>query len=342
MGSTQLPAEWQEDSLGLTQERFGFTLFVSLCVHAVLILGVGFTVASQSPSGTLDITLATFESELAPEDADFLAQANQQGSGTEAEALAPATDVLSRFSDTVIREVDDSPQQLASQPPPAEQQTIATDSATAVLRSEPADPAPTDEAPTAVEPDGAAPDGPAGVLYETLAALGIDPEAAEYETGDHWAGDQVTLVTAHLVVDGERAGATWQAEIVEDTVYSFNGPLAPLVELGDYDVVGPAQAVERLSDPRFGHSDFRIAADTGPAPDLAVVRPWGTPPADPPAPGTAVPWPVREVTITGAELTLTMTTTEDGVTLLLPAYSLSDSDGGTWTVVALAEHELAF
>lgn len=155
MASTQLAAEWQEDSLGLTQERFGFTLFVSLCVHAVLILGVGFTVASQSPSGTLDITLASFESELAPEDADFLAQANQQGSGSEAESLAPATDVLARFSDTVIRAVDDPPQQLATQPPPAEQQTVATDSATAVLRSETVDPA-----DTPAERDEASPPDP--------------------------------------------------------------------------------------------------------------------------------------------------------------------------------------
>ncbi|HHX81808.1 MAG TPA: energy transducer TonB [Pseudomonadaceae bacterium] len=174
MGSTQLPAEWQEDSLGLTQERFGFTLFVSLCVHAVLILGVGFTVASQSPSGTLDITLATFESELAPEDADFLAQANQQGSGTEAEALAPATDVLSRFSDTVIREVDDSPQQLASQPPPAEQQTIATDSATAVLRSEPADPA--DATTELNEPSPAEPD-PVDEIASLQAQLDLHRQA---------------------------------------------------------------------------------------------------------------------------------------------------------------------
>ena len=174
MGSTQLAAEWQEDSLGLTQERFGFTLFVSLCVHAVLILGVGFTVASQSPSGTLDITLASFESELAPEDADFLAQANQQGSGSEAESLAPATDVLARFSDTVIREVDDSPQQLATQPPPAEQQVVATDSATAVLRSEAVDP--TDAAAERDQPSPAEPD-PVDEIASLQAQLDLHRQA---------------------------------------------------------------------------------------------------------------------------------------------------------------------
>jgi protein TonB len=100
--------ELPDDSLGLTQERFGFTLFMSICVHAVLILGVGFTIATQQQTSTsLDITLATFESDTAPTDADFLAQANQQGSGSEAEATAPATDTQARFSDEVIRDVSD-------------------------------------------------------------------------------------------------------------------------------------------------------------------------------------------------------------------------------------------
>src|SRR3990167_6107873 len=105
---TSTLAELPEDSLGPTQERFGFTLFMSLCVHAIIILGVGFTVAVQQQSSTsLDITLAQYQSDTAPQDADFLAQANQEGSGTEAEALAPATDVQARFTDTVIRDVAD-------------------------------------------------------------------------------------------------------------------------------------------------------------------------------------------------------------------------------------------
>jgi periplasmic protein TonB len=103
--TTTLP-ELPDDSLGQTSERFGFTLFMSLCVHAILILGVGFTVAMQPRTSTsLDITLASFLSDTAPDVPDFLAQANQQGSGTEDAVLAPATDVLARFSDQIIREV---------------------------------------------------------------------------------------------------------------------------------------------------------------------------------------------------------------------------------------------
>jgi protein TonB len=120
--------ELPEDSLGLTQERFGFTLFMSICVHAVLILGVGFTIASQQQTSTsLDITLATFQSEKAPDDADFLAQANQEGSGSEAEALAPATDTEAMFSDQVIRDISDP---LTERPTAAaeQQRVIARDS----------------------------------------------------------------------------------------------------------------------------------------------------------------------------------------------------------------------
>lgn len=122
MTHTYTLGELPDDSLGLTQERFGFTLFMSICVHAVLILGVGFTIATQPKTSTsLDITLATFESQQAPDDADFLAQANQQGSGSEAEATAPATDTLARFSDSVIRDVSDF---LSERPVATEQQQV--------------------------------------------------------------------------------------------------------------------------------------------------------------------------------------------------------------------------
>lgn len=128
MTQASILGELPDDSLGLTQERFGFTLFMSICVHAVLILGVGFTVAMQpETSSSLDITLATFESAMAPDEADFLAQANQEGSGSEAEALAPATDTLARFSDSVIRDVSDF---LAERPVTSEQQRVIARSGT--------------------------------------------------------------------------------------------------------------------------------------------------------------------------------------------------------------------
>ncbi|MFL2840251.1 MAG: energy transducer TonB [Pseudohongiellaceae bacterium] len=90
----------------LANERFGFTLFMSLCVHAVLILGVGFTFYEQlNIPSSLEITLAQYQSNQAPENADFLAQANQQGSGSQEELARPTSPFESRFNADVIQEI---------------------------------------------------------------------------------------------------------------------------------------------------------------------------------------------------------------------------------------------
>jgi len=90
----------------LANERFGFTLFMSLCVHAVLILGVGFTFYEQlNMSSSLDVTLAQYESTQTPENADFLAQANQEGSGSQDELARPSSPFESRFNANIIQEV---------------------------------------------------------------------------------------------------------------------------------------------------------------------------------------------------------------------------------------------
>ena len=96
------------DNTHLSQERFGFGIFVSICAHVLLILGVGFTVVNESGTLTsMDITLAQYRSQNATEDADFLAQANQLGSGTEDESLAPVSPEQARFAAEEIREVSD-------------------------------------------------------------------------------------------------------------------------------------------------------------------------------------------------------------------------------------------
>ena len=90
----------------LANERFGFTMFVSVCIHVVLILGVGFEILEQVNNSTsLEITLAQYTSQEAPDDPDFLAQENQQGSGTLEEKAAPGTPVQSRFNESVIQDV---------------------------------------------------------------------------------------------------------------------------------------------------------------------------------------------------------------------------------------------
>lgn len=90
----------------LSKERFGFTVFLSACVHAIIILGVGFSYLEELNSApVLEITMAQYRSEIEPEQADFLAQENQIGSGNLEERAAPSTPFESDFNDDVIQEV---------------------------------------------------------------------------------------------------------------------------------------------------------------------------------------------------------------------------------------------
>src|SRR3546814_3316430 len=64
------------------RQRLSATMVLSLLLHGMLILGVGFALADAEPVlPTLDVILTQTQTELTPEQADFLAQANNQGGG---------------------------------------------------------------------------------------------------------------------------------------------------------------------------------------------------------------------------------------------------------------------
>src|SRR5450830_1199794 len=91
-------------------DRLGFTLFLAALIHLMLILGVGFTmVEPKQITKTLEITLATFKSEKKPEKADFLAQDNQQGSGTLDKKAVPKTTEVAPFQDNKVNKVTPPP-----------------------------------------------------------------------------------------------------------------------------------------------------------------------------------------------------------------------------------------
>lgn len=97
-------------------DRLGFTLFLAALIHLALILGLGFTFAEPKQiSKTLEITLATFKSETKPKKADFLAQENQQGSGTLDKKAAPKTTEIAPFQANEVKKVT---------PPPVVQPTV--------------------------------------------------------------------------------------------------------------------------------------------------------------------------------------------------------------------------
>jgi protein TonB len=91
-------------------DRLGFTLMIAALVHLALILGVGFTyVKPEKITQTLEITLAPFKSDIKPKDADFLAQENQQGSGTLDKKAVPKTTEIAPYQDTKINKVTPPP-----------------------------------------------------------------------------------------------------------------------------------------------------------------------------------------------------------------------------------------
>jgi hypothetical protein len=180
-------------------------------------------------------------------------------------------------------------------------------------------------------------------LRDLMERLGADPEGFAFEAPDDAEG--AMRVSARQVVEGQETGATWSATVGDDGIAWLDGFLAETVPLGDYPVVSPAEAVERLGDPRFGGSSWPVAYAAGTEAMLEErsVEDDGSEPTAPPAPpssGADLPWPVSEVTITQARLGLTQHHDADGSVLLLPAYELSDDAGNTWSVLAVAEEAL--
>jgi len=115
-----------ENIPGFTKtDRLGLTAFVSVLAHMTLILGVSFSMPelrSNEPQPTLDITLVNTRADSAPDDADFLAQANQQGGGDREEAVIARSPLPVSASaaaqSPASRSADDpqQPQQAVDQP----------------------------------------------------------------------------------------------------------------------------------------------------------------------------------------------------------------------------------
>ena len=98
-----------------SSDRLSFALFLALLIHAVIILGISFTASDRDNlSKTLEVTLATYKSDKAPEQADFIAQENQEGSGTLDEARMLTTDVEATFHANEINETSPQEQQASA------------------------------------------------------------------------------------------------------------------------------------------------------------------------------------------------------------------------------------
>ncbi len=108
-------------------DLLGFAMLVAIALHAVVILGITFDKETRDrAAATLEITLAQYKSDKSPKRADFLAQHNQEGSGTLDEKALLTTRKTADFQDNVIRDISPMQQTAAMQQKAAQQALIAT------------------------------------------------------------------------------------------------------------------------------------------------------------------------------------------------------------------------
>lgn len=112
-------------------DRFSFAFFMAAVLHLLIIFGIGFSLPEkQNSATTLDVTIAQSHQSKAPEEADFLAQSNQEGSGTLDELAEMTTTEVADYAAEEIQ-ITQQAEQTARAPKPNKQDyraVSATDS----------------------------------------------------------------------------------------------------------------------------------------------------------------------------------------------------------------------
>ena len=133
-------------------DRFSFTLFMALALHAIVVLGITFAPESpRSSAQTMEITLSQFDDETDPEEADFLAQTSQKGSGTEEEPVEMTTPQPSEISQPKVAEVQPEPPSRVEPRQEQEQPVVQTQAQNERQVSEPSAAEPASDEPLPVK-----------------------------------------------------------------------------------------------------------------------------------------------------------------------------------------------
>jgi protein TonB len=107
------------NSAAVTQtDRMSMTIFFALAIHAIIILGVSFDLMDNNDDviTTMEITLVHQTSVEEPEEADYLAQANQLGGGTQQSKSQPSSPFSNPLPSTEKGFAPDSRHEIS--PPP--------------------------------------------------------------------------------------------------------------------------------------------------------------------------------------------------------------------------------
>jgi len=103
------------------RQRLTATLALSVALHALVILGVGFAVRGEAPLvPTLDVIFSQTRTALTPKEADFLAAASQTGGGDHERAQRPRDSQAGIVPQALpgTRPVPQQRQEAAAPPPP--------------------------------------------------------------------------------------------------------------------------------------------------------------------------------------------------------------------------------
>lgn len=97
----------QHDPAAKTHSRLGFTLTMAIALHVAVVLGVGFALqVPKAPTATrMDITLSNYKSDEEVLDADYVAQTNQQASGSESAKKELTTTELADINSATINKI---------------------------------------------------------------------------------------------------------------------------------------------------------------------------------------------------------------------------------------------
>lgn len=133
-------------------DRFSFTLFMALALHAIVVLGITFAPESpRSSAQTMEITLSQFDDETDPDEADFLAQTSQKGSGTEDEPVEMTSPQPTDISQPEVAEVQPEPPSQVKPVSQQEQSVVQTEARSERQVSQPDTAEPESEEPLPVK-----------------------------------------------------------------------------------------------------------------------------------------------------------------------------------------------
>lgn len=100
------------------QDRFGVMLIIATAIHTLLILGISFGGFKMDKENkiipSMEVTLVNTQSDFAPQDADFLAQANQEGGGNTTEKLRPESPFAPLIPEDVIAVTTPTPPTISA------------------------------------------------------------------------------------------------------------------------------------------------------------------------------------------------------------------------------------